>query len=195
VSRGFLPLLALVLAAGVAAFAWATEGFRVVTAEGARRLAVERAPRPVPDVRLTDQDGRGFSFADYRGRTLLVDFIYTSCPTICGVLGDDFRGALAQRRNSAVDLLSISFDPEHDDREALRLYGERYGASAPRWRIAAPADERELARLLRAFGVVVIADGLGGFVHDAALYLVDPRGRLARILDPGALPPPAARLP
>jgi protein SCO1/2 len=195
VSRGFLPLLALVLAAGAAAFAWATEGFRVITAEGARRLAVERAPRPMPDIRLIDQDGRSFSFADYRGRTVLVDFIYTSCPTICGVLGDDFRGVVAQGPNAPFDLLSISFDPEHDDREALRLYGERYGASAPRWRIAAPAGKRGLAALLHGFGVVVIPDGFGGFIHNAAVYVVDPSGRLARILDPEAPALRAARLP
>lgn len=187
-TRGFLPLLAVVMAAGLAAFAWATEGFQIITGEGARRLAAEHYPRPLPDAGLLDQDGHAFSLADYRGRRILVDFIYTRCPSLCSLLGDDFHRALAMDRGIAtsdgIDLLSISFDLENDDREALQLYGARYGAAPPRWRIAVPADKDGLARLLQAFGVVVIPDGIGGFVHDGAVYLVDRRGRLARILDP-----------
>lgn len=188
-TRGFVPLLACVLAVGIAALSSATEGFRVVTSEGARRLAVERHPRALPDVTMVDQDGGAFSLADYRGKTLLVDFIYTSCPTICSVLGDDFRHVLDlaySKEANGIDLLSISFDPADDDRQALRDYGERHGAAPPRWRIAAPEDRRGLAQLLGAFGTIVIPDGNGGFVHSSAVYLVDPRGRLARILDPDA---------
>jgi protein SCO1 len=185
VTRGFLPLLAFVAAAGLGALSWATDGFRVVTSEGARRLAVERSPPALPDVPLLDQNGQQFSLADYRGKTALVDFIYTGCPTICGVLGDDFRNVLALARGPAhadIHLLSISFDPAHDDRQALRQYASRYGAAPPYWRVAAPA-KADLSALLHAFGVVVIPDGFGGCVHSSAVYVIDPQGRLARILD------------
>lgn len=190
-TRGFLPLLAIVAATGIAALAWETDGFRVVTSAGARQLSIERTPRLLPDVRLVDQDGHAFSLSSYEGRPVLVDFIYTRCPTLCGVLGDDFHGVLQLMSAGAgaqIDLISISFDPQNDDREALQLYGDRYGAKAPRWRIAAPADERSLAELLQGFGVVVIPDGMGGFIHNSAVYLVDARGRLARILDPDSPP-------
>jgi protein SCO1/2 len=108
------------------------------------------------------------------------------------VLGDDFHGVL-QLMNGAgasapIDLLSISFDPQNDDREALQLYGDRYGAKTPRWRIATLADDPGLAALKQSFGVVVIPDGLGGFIHNSAVYLVDAQGRLARILDPDSPP-------
>lgn len=192
-TRGFLPLLAIVLAAGTGALAWATNGFRTVTRDGAQRLAVERTPVALPQVRLVDQDGHSFSLADYRGREVLVDFIYTRCPTICGVLGDDFASVLAQPERR-VDLVSISFDPEDDDRDALELYSERFGAAPPRWRVAAPADRAGLDRLLRSFGVVVVPDGAGGFVHDGRVYLVDPRGRLADILDAPSAPLLAAEV-
>ncbi len=188
-TRGFPVLLALVLAAGIAALAFETDGFRVVTSAGARQLSVERTPQILPDAHLVDQDGTPFTLGAYRGRTVLVDFIYTRCPTICGVLGNDFAGVLqstpASRSGAGapIDLLSISFDPA-DDQDALRLYGERFGAKAPRWRIAAAADAKIRADLLRSFGVVVIPDGIGGFIHDDAVYVIDARGRLARILDP-----------
>jgi protein SCO1 len=196
-SRGFLPLLAIVVAVGSAAIAWETDGLRVVTTAGARQLAVERTPISLPDVRLVDQNGHAFSLSEYKGRPILVDFIYTRCPTLCGELGDDFHSVLKLMSGTGdarpIDLLSISFDPQNDDREALQLYGDRWGAKAPGWRIAAPADDRSLAALLQSFGVVVIADGMGGFIHNSAVYLVDGQGRLARILDPDAPPQLLAR--
>lgn len=189
-TRGFPVLLALVLSIGIGALYVETDGFRVVSSAGARQLSVERSPQPLPDARLVDQDGTLFSLGAYRGRTVLVDFIYTRCPTICGLLGDDFAHVLglmkAARPGTPVDLLSISFDPQNDDRQALRLYGRRFGAKAPHWRIAVPVDAQELAGLLRSFGVVVIPDGMGGFVHDDAVYVIDAQGRLARVLDPDA---------
>lgn len=188
-TRGFPTLLGLVLAACLAALSFETDGFRVVSSAGARQLAIERSPRPLPNPQLVDQDGHVFSLAGYRGRRLMVDFIYTRCPTICGLLGDDFENVARMVDNGAaagIDLLSISFDPANDDREALRLYGERFGAHAPHWRIARPANAEGLAALLQSFGVVVIPDGAGGFIHNSAVYVVDGQGRLVRILDPDA---------
>jgi protein SCO1 len=191
-TRGFVLLLGIVILIGVGALGWGTEGFRVLTSAGARQLAVARQPLPVPDIRLIDQDGHAFSLAAYRGRTVLIDFIYTRCPKLCAVLGDDFRRALSPSPDAVpdrdVDFLSISFDRKNDDQEALRLYADRYGATPPRWRIAAAADARGLATLLQVFGVVVIPDGFGGFVHDGNVYLVDRRGRLSRILEPDTPP-------
>ncbi|HEY5226861.1 MAG TPA: SCO family protein, partial [Methylovirgula sp.] len=138
--------------------------------------------------RLVDQDGHPFSLADYRGRTVLVDFSYTRCPGLCGVLGNDFHRVLALSPDKDIELLSVSFDPQNDDREALNLYGDRFGARAPRWRIAVTADKSGLAALLRTFGVIVIPDGIGGFVHDGAIYVMDPRGRFAHIIEPDASP-------
>jgi protein SCO1 len=186
-TRGFPVLLAFALLIGIAALALETDGFRVVTSAGARQLAVERAPQMLPDAQLVDQDGMRFSLAAYKGRVLLVDFIYTRCPTICGALGENFAQVLQAldrtRTNTPVDLLSISFDRQNDNPAARRLYGARFGAKAPRWRIASPVDDRTLDRLLNSFGVVVIPDGTGGFVHNDAVYVVDTGGRLARILD------------
>jgi len=187
-TRGFLPLLALVVAVGTAALGWGTDGFRVVTTEGARRLAVEHHPPAVPDVVLIDQDGARFSPDIYRGKVVLVDFIYTSCPRICGLLGAGFslvQDALRQQGVGAgqVELLSISFDPARDGPTALKAYGARFGAAAPRWRVAVPATKMGLRTLLQSFGVVVIPDELGGFTHNDALYVIDRNGRIVHILD------------
>lgn len=191
IGRGFIPLLVLVTAAGIGALAWETEGFNVVTVNGARQLDIARRPRSLPDVELMDQDGQLFSLADYKGDPVFVDFIYTRCPTICRPMGDGFHHILQwqdKHPEQKVRLVSISFDLENDGREALRLYGDRYGARAPQWRIAAPLQRSGLDALRQAFGLIVIPDGMGGFIHNGDVYLIDARGRLARAFDPDAAP-------
>ncbi|MDE2601180.1 MAG: SCO family protein [Bradyrhizobium sp.] len=181
----------MVTAAGIGALAWETEGFNVVTVNGARQLDIARRPRSLPDVELMDQDGQLFSLADYKGDPVFVDFIYTRCPTICRPMGDEFHHILQwqdKHPEQKVRLVSISFDLENDGREALRLYGDRYGARAPQWRIAAPLQRSGLDALRQAFGLIVIPDGMGGFIHNGDVYLIDARGRLARAFDPDAAP-------
>jgi protein SCO1 len=159
-----------------------TDGLRALTAESARRLEVASAPVAVPPTRLELATGETMRFADLAGGFVFVDFIYTRCPTLCVSLGTNFvRLQDALRRT--VRLLSISFDPEYDTLEALRAYGETYGADMRLWSLARVTDGVELKRLLAVFGIVVIEDEAGGFTHNAAIHLVDREGRLARIYD------------
>lgn len=188
VLRTGLASAALLLAGG-GALAAATDGFRAFTTETARRVAVRRRPADLPAVALQSQSGARFALADLRGKWLLVDFIYTRCPTVCTVLGGDFArlerqlaGPIAQGR---VRLLSISFDPTHDPPVRLAAYLDRFGGRSPAWQAARPLTADGLQRLTAAFGVTVIPDRLGGFTHNAAIHLVDPEGRLADIFDLG----------
>lgn len=183
-----LAATCLVLAAGLAVFTWATDGFRVATAEGARRLAVAETPVRVPDVTLQDMSGRTLKFSDYEGRLLLVEFIYTTCPTICQDLGESFSEVLATQRQKGRDreiaLLSVSFDLENDTPEQMGNFAEHHGADGEVWTIARPTNQADLKTLLDLFGIKVIPDPLVGFQHNAAIHLVDRQGRLARIVDP-----------
>ena len=58
-----------------------------------------------------------------------------------------------------------------------------YSADGRSWRFARVRDARDLAPLLRAFGIIVIPDAGGDFQHNAAVHLLDAEGRLARVLD------------
>lgn len=173
----------LVLCLGSAGLWAGTDGLRAFTSEQARRLAVQSTPRPLPHAVLQDQDGRTFDLDEYRGRKLLVDFVYTRCRSICGVLGAGFQ-RLSHDLPPAPDapmLLTISFDPQADTPAALKRYAQRYRADPRVWRFARPQDEASLAALLRTFEVVVVADRYGELQHNAALHLVDETGRLTRI--------------
>ncbi len=179
--RDGLAALAILLAGGTALW-WGTDGGRALTAETARRLAIAASPRALGDVVLEDQSGAAFSLLDYQGTPLVLEFVYTSCPDICLALGTTFE-RLDGAAPDAVRLLSISFDPA-DGTEQLGWFADRHGATPPRWRVARVVDDAARTALMERAGVIVIPDGMGGFVHNAGLYLVDPDGRLTRVLDP-----------
>jgi protein SCO1/2 len=177
----------LLLAVGLGVLAAATHGFRAYTSETVRRIDIREHPRTVPSTLLQTADGRRTSFGELRGRWLLVDFIYTHCLTYCSVQGSEF--ARLQRELAGpidadkVALLSISFDPARDDPAALADYQRRHGDRGAGWIAARPVDQAGLDELLHRFGVVAVADGMDGFVHNAAIAVVDPTGRIVAILD------------
>lgn len=181
--------LATALAAGaaLATSALATDGFRVYTSEAARRLAIERAPRPLPPATLEDQHGRVVESASLIGRRHVVGFVYTRCPSVCRRVGSELAQLVTELPPDAdAGVLSVSFDPQRDDPHALAAWAAQHGADGERWRVVRPRQPAQLAAWLETFGIVVIPDGFGGFEHNAALHLLDERGRLVRILDLGA---------
>jgi len=194
--RTAMTSLAIAVLGGLSA-SWLTEGFEVWTAEGARRRAVIEAPVTAPPATLlgaglTGQSLHGLLASP--GRVSLVSFIYTRCPSVCLTLGSSFQqlqtavSGLAMDRadisaDSGIQLLSISFDPAHDDIDQLGRYASLWRADPRHWRIATVPDAAQLQRLLQAWQVVVIPDALGGYEHNAALLVIDERGRLVRIFD------------
>ena len=179
-------LILLVLTAGFAALATATDGFRVVTAEGARRIQVERKPRAVPSVSIVDHRGKPFAWTDLKGRPILVEFIFTTCPDICQKMSSDFGElvrAASNRDEAPVHFVSVSFDPEHDTVDQLNQIATYYGADGDIWRFARIEDPIELKETLETFGVVAIPSKVRGFEHNAAIHGINSRGHLARIAD------------
>jgi len=196
--RTGIASLAICVAGG--ALLWrGTDGFRALTSEAARRRAIAESPRAVPVVELEDQDGLPFTLADYRGQPVVVDFIYTGCGAVCPLLSDGFRRL--DRAEQAVprsddrrrlQLVSVTFD-SLDTPARLREYASHYQADGRLWRFARVRNARDLAPLLRSFGIIVISDGRGGFQHNSAVHVLDRQGRLARLLDVGATPNEVAR--
>ena len=178
----------LACVAGFAVAHAATDGFEAFTLESARRLQALRAPLPVPNLVLDLADGARAPISEMRARVLLVDFVYSNCPTYCVSLGSIY--AQLQQRLAAeiaagdVRLLSISFDPERDSPAELRAYRARHSTTAAGWALGVPV-RGELRAWLDAFGVVVIPDGLGGYTHNAAVHVVGPGRNLIAIVDAG----------
>lgn len=179
--------LVIVLLLGLAAFAAVTSGFAAVTSDGARRVQLERHPRELPDLLLIDSHGQKHSLASLGsapGRVTFISLVYLKCQTICrtSMSGQSWMQHAIQARGleQKVQLLTLSFDPRNDVPQVMAEHAKRLGADTSFWRFATVADPRDLARMLKLFDVIVLPDGLGGYAHNAALFLVDEQGKLSR---------------
>ena len=174
-------------ALGLSVIALATNGFQAFTTEGARRLTLFQAPRELPMVELVDHGGRSFSLDDFAGRIVLVEFIYTRCATVCNTLQIAFHDLNERSRGAGAGnpvLIGITLDSAHDDVAQLAEHAEAIGIeTGDTWRLARARTPEGLRRLLNAFGVIVVPDGAGGFVHNATVQLIDRRGRFSAIIN------------
>lgn len=109
---------------------------RLIPRSGA---SVQTEYGPAPQFSLTDQLGRPVTDSDLRGKIVLANFIYTSCPDICPTTSGQMRTMQEQLREAGlldtdVRLLSITVDPTRDTPEQLHTYAEGLRADPERWR-------------------------------------------------------------
>lgn len=165
------------------------EDVRSVTSAGDADVADANGPGAVvPDVALVNQVGVPMRTGDFRGRVLLVTFIYTRCPLpdFCPRLMrnfSEFQRALVSSGDMAarVQLLSVTIDPEFDKPEVLRAYGERFLTSTrsqSRWDLVTgrPEDVRRLA----AFVGLTYEPDSGVIQHSMEIAIFGTDGRLVR---------------
>ncbi|WP_050463560.1 SCO family protein [Herbaspirillum autotrophicum] len=170
-------------------FADVTRGFQTVTSDGARRIDLARAPRPLPEIQMITSDGRRLSLATLVGTdaTSVITLIYTQCLTICRstVGGQSYLQAQWQRQPPPhpMRLLTISFDPQRDTPQVMRAYAQKMRVDPALWHFATVANADDLPRLLKLFDIVVLPDGRGDYVHNAALFTTDAKARLNRAWD------------
>ncbi|XLZ71882.1 SCO family protein [Massilia sp. SR12] len=196
--RGDLRRTALLVAAmavlGVAALWQATMGFRVVSTEEGRRLAIAEAPLALVPARLVLPGVGGLALRVNTlpavlagdGRVAVVTFFYARCNAVCSVQGSELqqmqREILARGLQDQVRLLTISFDPR-DTGADLAAYSARMRAEPSVWQFATVPDAGQRRALLEQVGIIVLPAELGEFQHNAAFHIVGRDGRMSRVVD------------
>ncbi len=155
-----------------------TDSLRRETVDKGR--LVSRMPNELmPNMALWDQDGRLVMKRDLLGQAVALNFIFTTCrvarmcpaSTACmKALGDRLAGA------SGIRLVTITFDPETDTPGQLRAYADGYGIEHGRHRFLT-GDAGQIKDLMRHYGIQTLRDD-GTIVHNAALVLISPEGRI-----------------
>lgn len=150
-------------------------------------------PKPgqkAPDFSFIDQDGQSIHLDQFRGKAVLITFIYTRCPLpdYCIRMSRNFaeihRGLAAKPGIYAkTHLLTVSFDPAHDTPKVLRRYGETYiggndpGKAFAHWSFAAP-PEAELKQVEEFFDVGVTPAANGTLNHSLSTVLLGKDGTI-----------------
>ena len=106
----------------------------------------------IPDVELLDQNGRKIHFYSdlVKGQIVVINFIFTTCTTICPPLGATFARVQQELGNKDVRFISISVDPATDTPERLKAWGEKFHAGAG-WTFVT-GNKPQVDELLRALG-------------------------------------------
>jgi protein SCO1/2 len=169
----------------------------VVVAQGKpdyRPAVSYHVPTPgdaVPDFKLRNQDGRPIRLAQFKGKALLLTFIYTRCPLpdFCPRVTRNFAAVNRELASTPTvygktHLLCVSFDPEHDTPDRLRAYGATYIGSDAKdafahWDFAVP-DLPMLKDMAKFFDVGITSGPDDTINHTLSTTLIGPDGKVVR---------------
>jgi protein SCO1/2 len=169
----------------------------VVVAQGKpdyRPIVIYHVPAwgdAVPDFKLRNQDGRLIHLGQFRGKALVITFIYTRCPSpnFCPWVTRNFASLDKQlAANPALyaktHLLSVTFDPEHDTPARLRAYGATYIGSDAKtafahWDFAVP-ERQVLAEMAKFFDLGMTENADSTITHTLSTTLIGPDGKVVR---------------
>ncbi|MDC8005792.1 SCO family protein [Aureisphaera galaxeae] len=135
----------------------------------------------VADFSFTSHRGKTISNADYEGKVYLVEFFFTTCPSICPIMNqnmvkiqNEFYG------NPNLGIASFTIDPEYDTPEVLGKYAESYGVTNPNWHMLTGEKEAIFKLANEGFNLYVgeASEDVGGFEHSGYFALIDKEGNI-----------------
>lgn len=135
----------------------------------------------IPEFSFMNQNGESMGRAEMEGKITIVDFFFTSCPSICPIMSKEMERVNDMFRDeSRVQIMSISIDPEYDTPEILKSYADRHNAIPGKWHFLSGPKE-ETYQLAKCGFVLPTLDGNGvpdDFVHSDKFVLIDEQGRI-----------------
>ena len=176
---------ALILGGGTGVVCAWTLGFSAFTSYSYALNNAGPLPRAAPDISFVDQFGNERLLASLQGHHVLLHVFYGTCITICPIVIEEVRDlysdlTVEQRRELII--LSITVDSVRDTTERLAELWREEGAFEG-WIMAQPAD-RSMDRVAQEFGIWVFAKNDSKINHSADLFLIDPGGRIVRVISP-----------
>jgi protein SCO1/2 len=142
-------------------------------------LEINGVAKKVPAFSFTDQDGKIITDKDYDGKVYVVEFFFTTCPTICPRMSKN----LVQIQNSFdgfkdFGVASFTINPEHDTPEVLKKYASEYGITNPNWHLLTGNIDVIYQLANQGFNLYTAkdAEAEGGFEHSGNFALIDKNG-------------------
>ncbi|GFZ90283.1 photosynthetic protein synthase II [Aquaticitalea lipolytica] len=142
-------------------------------------LEINNQPKKVPSFSFTDQNGNTVTNKDYEGKVYVLEFFFTTCPTICPRMNrnlvqiqEEFKGF------DNFGVASFTINPEHDTVEVLKAYAESYKITNPNWHLMTGNEEQIYKLANEGFNLYTAKDdeAEGGFEHSGNFALIDKNG-------------------
>src|SRR5699024_5801708 len=132
-----------------------------------------------PDFKFIDQNKDTITNKNYQGKVYLVEFFYTTCPTICPIMNDNLLEISKEFKDrDDFGIASFSIDTENDTPEVLKEYAERHKITNPHWHLMTGKQTDIFNLAFEGFKLVAQEDEEepGGIMHDGLFVLVDQEG-------------------
>jgi protein SCO1/2 len=178
--RLVIALAAALLAAPAAAH---HPGKNLDEVMGSKEKFFQVVDKPAPAFSLQDADGRKFSLSDFKGKVVVLHFIYASCGDVCPLHADRIAEIQdmvnASPSKEQMQFITITTDPAKDTPEILRNYGPVHGLDGVNWvflttRPGQPEDTTR--RLAETFGHKFTRTETGAWVHGVVTHVIDKQG-------------------
>lgn len=142
-------------------------------------LNIGDKPKKIPTFSFTDQNGKTITNEDYLGKVYVVEFFFTTCPTICPIMNRN----LVSVQNHFKDfenfgVASFTINPEIDTPEVLKAYADAYGINNPNWHLMTGEEDAIYKLANEGFNLYTAKDDTveGGFEHSGNFALIDKEG-------------------
>ena len=138
---------------------------------------------PAHDFRLTDQFGKPVTLAQFKGKPVILTFMYTHCPDVCPLMAEKLHSAMVELGSNAgrVAVLAVSVDPKGDT-VATALYFSQVHRMTQYWHFLV-GTQAELAPVWSAYAIDAQTQVATTSMHTAVLFLLDKQGRERVLLD------------
>jgi len=137
----------------------------------------KREGRAAPAFSLVDHRRQPVSLEGFRGRPVVMTFVYANCHASCPLLVDRLKALEARMAGAAVAFVAVSLDPERDTPSALGTAAAHWGLGE-RWHLLTGTPDAVRA-VVRAYGVQWAPLPDGEIAHENVVVLIDKKGRLA----------------
>ncbi len=138
--------------------------------------------KPMQNFVLLDRDGKPVELSRYKGKPLLVNFVYTACFQVCPTTTRNLQKAVAETVNvmgaDRFNIVTIGFNQPFDSPQAMKDFAKRYGLDLPNWEFLSPA-QAIVNDVTQGFGFSFVATA-AGFDHLNQITLVDAEGIIVR---------------
>ena len=142
--------------------------------------------RRVPSFEFIDQDSLVITDKDYLGKVYIVEFFFTSCPSICPIMTKNLVDLQEEFKTSNdFGVASFTITPEYDTPRVLKEYAEKHGITNLDWHLMTGNQEAIYALANTGFNIFVseMPNAPGGFEHAGLFALIDKNGYLRSRVD------------
>jgi protein SCO1/2 len=142
----------------------------------------KEASDAAPNFTLINQDGKKISLQDFRGKVIVLNFIFTHCASGCLVSTAKLKDVQDAFKNKPFQLVSVTFDPEHDTPAVLKEYAKRFKADLSNWTFLTGTPE-EIEPVLFDYKIEVNWAGKKGATGEVVSVSIVDHGMKSYVID------------